>query len=595
MPPELRLVYRDDAGTKFWSYRLDGTVLTVLSGAVGGKTKTTTTSFPSEVTAHERITRLVAAKVDAGYFADELPVELRRFSEVAGEIRVAGNAEQPDDRVWVFTESVRIPHGLWMDYRTGFLRVGTDDDPIVGILVRGDLHIDGCLVNWEDDYGPFLQVHGNLTARSIATGGSQIHVAGNLVTEDLVGVYNHGCITVGGDLTARTIATEHLVEAKGATTGHRYEGWGAKVYPVRAGVVDTADPHEPKGVFAAALVREGAVDLEAARRRLAAGKPIARPTFSSVRDNFRAKVGKKAAVAHTVRSMTLAYKDMTVLPDELFTFANLEKLDLTHNKLRTLPERIGELTALRELRLRGNGLQTLPESIGELTRLEHLDLEANCVVGLPATLARCAQLKTVNLTNNPYSYVRSSFGRWRDVRLMWTLPECLFELPALEHLTFNQTFVRSLPARPFISPRLAPMRVRYTLLLDHDPAAHPQLTVDVESSRERATDYIRFWFDTDYIRLESFRNPRTGGYDFTDVTAMLGLILRIAIPTAAPYDEALETFDKQAREIVRDLHRYGEGTGHARHLFTALGTALDAWELDNPLIAGLREIFRAHT
>jgi predicted DNA-binding WGR domain protein len=595
--PTLRLTYQDDAVTRFWSYAVAGAVLTLRSGVIGGKTKSETKVYASDAAAQERAAKLLSAKVDAGYFVDDLPVELRRFADVADEIHVAGNSEEPDDRVWVFPASVAIPHSLWMDYRAGWLRVADNEAPIAGILVRGDLDIDGCLVNFEDDSGPFLEVHGNLTARSIATGGSQIHVTGSITTGDLVGVYNHGCVHADGDVNARTIATEHTVEAKGVVTAHRYDGWGATVYAVRGSDIDTADPYEPKGVFAASLVRDGSVDLSLARRWLAAGKPISRPAFSSVRDEFRKKVGAKLATPEKVKSLSLSGKDLTSLPDELFAFRKLERLDLTHNQLRTLPDRIGELTELRELHLRGNGLQKLPDSIGDLTRLEHLDLEANCLVGLPTSLARCTRLKTVNLTNNPYSYVRSSFGRWQDVALMWALPECLAALPALEQLQFDQTFVRSLPARPFASPHLAPIEVKRTLLLDHDPALHPQLRVDIASSREKAADYIRYWFDRDHVRLELFYDPKTRRYDFAEVSALLDLILRIVIPAAAPYDTALENFEIESRDIARWINDDGDADEHVRQLFTALDAVLDQWQhkaSDNPLITALRPIFLAY-
>ncbi len=106
-----------------------------------------------------------------------------------------------------------LPHALWIDDRAGVLKCGDDEPPIAGILVRGDLTMDGALLNWEDDFGPFLQVEGNLTTRAMATGGSRVYVGGN-----------HGQLEVGGTLTARVVATEHRVESAGALNAHRYDG-----------------------------------------------------------------------------------------------------------------------------------------------------------------------------------------------------------------------------------------------------------------------------------------------------------------------------------------------------------------------------------
>jgi hypothetical protein len=547
----------------------------------------------------------VAAPIPA-----DLPVQWLRFADVKDEIHVAGNGEQPDDLVLVLPGGARLPGSLELDYHADSLGGGAEG-PAVGILVRGDLTIDGSLLNWEDDYGPFLEVHGDLTVRGIATGGSQIHIGGSLTTEELVGVYNHGRIAIDGDLNARIIATEHTVAARGRTTGHRYEGHGQMIYAVHGDAVDGDNPYECKGVFASGVLGvENHADLDRARRWVASGRTICRPAFTSVREEFRARIGSRLDRSESVRSLTFIYKDLTVVPDEIFAFRNLRTLDLTGNRLRTLPERLGGLTELRELRLRGNGLHALPESVGNLTKLRHLDLEANCLVGLPDSLARCAALNTVNLVNNPYSYVRLSFGSWRDVELMWSLPDCLFELPELEHLTFSQTLIKTLPARPFSSPLLARTHVRSTLLTEHDPALHPQLDIDTDSSRGHAENYIEYWFNSETVRLSRFFDQRTGGYDFTEYTALLELLLRILIPAAAPYDRALKAFDRRAAGIAKGIHRdHGDqttiarkaepftGTEHVRRLFTAFAESLEPWEqaaAHNPLIIGLREIFRGH-
>jgi hypothetical protein len=168
------------------------------------------------------------APLPAGALPEDLPVLRVRFADVRPEIHVAGNSEEPDDQVLVLPGGTNLPGSLWLDYRAGSLLVGDDKAPVVGIPVRGDLRIGGCLVNWEDDYGPFLQVHGDLTATGIATGGSQIHIGGNVITDEVVGVYSHGSVTIDGDLTARLIATEHTVSAMGHTTGLRYTGWATR-------------------------------------------------------------------------------------------------------------------------------------------------------------------------------------------------------------------------------------------------------------------------------------------------------------------------------------------------------------------------------
>ncbi|PTL83318.1 WGR domain-containing protein [Vitiosangium sp. GDMCC 1.1324] len=594
--PALRLVGLEGAVRKFWSYEQHGASLDLHHGVVGTAGKRESKTFPSEEAAATFARKTVAAKVDKGYYASDLAFETFTWEQVKGEVMAAGYSES--DRVLVLTGDVVVPHNLWLDYRSGLLALADEDDPpFVGLIVRGNLTIEGCLLNYENDFGPFLQVHGNLTALGIATGGSLMRVDGDVTTGDMVGVYNHGCFAAGGNLLARTIATEHTISAGGQLDAHRYLGWGAKVYAVSGGVEDRQDPYEAKGVFVPAVVKDERVDLRKARELLAAGKPISRPEFTSVRGAFRKLVAKKLEEPDKVKSLSLAGKDLTSLPEELFRFRRLEKLDLTHNKLRTLPEELGLLTELRELRLRGNGLQTLPESIGALTKLRFLNLEANCIWRLPESLARCVELRTVNLTNNPYSYVRASFGGWQKIELMWDFPEVLTRLPKLEELTFDGTFLRTLPTRRFDSTTLRKAIVKNSLVTQVDPELHSQLSVAVEDSAQRAVNYIRYWFDTDDIHLEDFYDFKAQRYDFKEVIALLGLLLRINIPTAAPYDASLTEFEKQSGYLAKRLNWDGKEGHHVRALFGALRDALDTLGEPYPgnaLIAGLRTLFAAH-
>ncbi|WP_224365048.1 leucine-rich repeat domain-containing protein [Hyalangium versicolor] len=595
---QLRLLGLEGAIRKFWSYEQRGASLDLHHGVVGTAGKRESKAFPSEEAAAAFARKTVAAKVAKGYYSSELAFETVTWSQVKDEVKAAGNSEAESDRVLVLTGDIVVPHNLWLDYRCGILALADEDDPpFIGLIVRGNLTIEGCLLNHENDYGPFLQVHGNLIAQAIATGGSQIRVKGNVTARDMVGVYNHGCFAAGGELVARTIATEHTITAEGPLDTHQYLGWGAKVFAVSGGVEDRQEPYEAKGVFVPAVVDGDRVDLRKARELLAAGKPISRTEFTSVRGAFRKLVAKKLEEPDKVKSLSLAGKDLTSLPEELFLFRRLEKLDLTHNRLRTLPEELGLLTELRELHLRGNGLQTLPESIGALTKLRFLNLEANCIWRLPESLARCVELRMVNLTNNPYSPVRNSFGGWQKVELMWDFPEVLTRLPKLETLTFDGTFLRTLPARRFDSTTLQKVTVRNSLVMQVDPELHAQLNVAVEDSAQRAVNYIRYWFATDVIHLEDFYDFKARRYDFAEVITLLGLLLRINIPTAAPYDASVAEFKKQSEYLAKHLNWDGKGGHHVRALFGALRDALDTLGEpypDNALIAGLRTVFAAH-
>ena len=222
--------------------------------------------------------------------------------------------------------------------------------------------------------------------------------------------------------------------------------------------------------------------------------------------------------------------------------------------------------------------------------LRLLDLSSNCLVALPDALARCHKLEVVNLTNNPYSYVRSSFGSWDNARLMWDFPEVLTRLPRLRKLSLDQTFVRALPARAFDSEQLEPLTIKRTLITEADAALHPKIAVDVASSYEKAVDYIGYWFDG----VEDGLREQLEQCDWSDAQALLALLLRINVPISAPYDKALARFDKEIEKVCRRLRWAPEQAPHLRSLFAALGEAVDVFAAErgeNALVAGLRQRF----
>ncbi|NVI98520.1 hypothetical protein HV824_10340 [Myxococcus sp. AM009] len=595
----LSLVSREKGTERTWSFERSGTAVTLREGPLGGKSKQTEKVFETEAEALAFCDKNLRAKVEKGFFSAELGLRAVPFSELQAELKVAASAESATARVLVHDGDLVVPHDLILDDGFGLLSPEKDaPSPLVGLLVRGTLTIEGCLLNFEDDTGPFLQVEGSLAASGVGVGGSQIRVNGSVRTNELVGVYNHGHLDVGGDLDARIVATEHAVTVAGKTNALRYLGWGASIFPVADGVEDASDPHDAKGVFVSGVLKkpEGQVDLSLARERLAERKPNLLETPVSVRAEFRKQMAKKLEAPDTLKSLALTHKNLGTLPAELFHFRRLEKLDLTGNKLRTLPEELGQLTELRELRLGGNGLRELPESVGNLEKLVHLDLEANCLWRLPESLARCTELRTLNLINNPYSYVRAAFGGWRKVKVLRDFPEVLTRLPKLEVVEFKGTFLRSLPTRAFDSKALQRVSIKDSLITDVDRALHPLVEVDLEHAKQTAADFVRFWFAHDTVHLADFFDATTRRYDFTDVIALAGLLLESAVPVPASYEGVLATWKQQIDRVGHVIDRSERNPEHSRALFGALRDALDTLGEPygaNALVDGLRALFDA--
>ena len=105
---------------------------------------------------------------------------------------------------------------------------GDDADGPDGTIVDGDLEVSGTIVNRDSDNGPFLLVTGNVHAKNLVAGGSEIVILGDLIVDEVIfGYYNHGSITVHGATRAKAIITEyHSFDLRGRIEGITVSGRG---------------------------------------------------------------------------------------------------------------------------------------------------------------------------------------------------------------------------------------------------------------------------------------------------------------------------------------------------------------------------------
>jgi len=114
----------------------------------------------------------------------------------------------------------RVVDGLPLDFNELDRWLGCEGRAAVlcGLVVDGDLEVDGSVLNREMDFGPFLLVTGKLTAGNMGCGGSRVLVGGDLEIEHgLFGFYNHGAIQIEGDARVPVVLSEeHLIRFAGA-------------------------------------------------------------------------------------------------------------------------------------------------------------------------------------------------------------------------------------------------------------------------------------------------------------------------------------------------------------------------------------------
>lgn len=99
---------------------------------------------------------------------------------------------------------------------TSLLELSTATN-LSGLVVTGNLHISGALVNQDGESGATLIVEGSLKARQASCGGAYVRVGGDVHIEDvLYAHYNDGWLDIGGALFAKALINdEHCVSING--------------------------------------------------------------------------------------------------------------------------------------------------------------------------------------------------------------------------------------------------------------------------------------------------------------------------------------------------------------------------------------------
>lgn len=113
-------------------------------------------------------------------------------------------AEGWGDAAWRARLGIVLPEGAL-----------AETERIAGLLVLGDLQIDGALINADLNDAPFLAVRGHLMARALVNGGAAIIVEGCAhIAECVIGRDNHGGLDVAQRLrTTVLIRDGHMLHA----------------------------------------------------------------------------------------------------------------------------------------------------------------------------------------------------------------------------------------------------------------------------------------------------------------------------------------------------------------------------------------------
>ncbi len=102
----------------------------------------------------------------------------------------------------------------------------------------------------------------------------------------------------------------------------------------------------------------------------------------------------------SVLRLSLQWKKIKNLGEQLSQFKNLQELHLKGMHLKTIPLEIFDLTDLVILEISNNQLGIIPEEIGKLINLTHLNLSQNYLINLPASFQLLKKLQYLDIWSN---------------------------------------------------------------------------------------------------------------------------------------------------------------------------------------------------
>ncbi|KAJ8283077.1 hypothetical protein COCON_G00055960 [Conger conger] len=159
------------------------------------------------------------------------------------------------------------------------------------------------------------------------------------------------------------------------------------------------------------------------------------------------------------KQLYLAYNRLTVLPDHVSLFANLEFIDISNNEISVLCEDLTRLNKLKTLIAKNNRLDesSLPKDFGSM-QLEVLNLSGNRFVQLPNQCLKLERLKSLSVGGNRLKTIPAEIEHLTSLELLYLggnlitdIPPELASLPNLSYLVLCDNRIQSVP------PQLARM------------------------------------------------------------------------------------------------------------------------------------------
>lgn len=464
------LEFNDEKSHKFWQIELDKNSFTVTYGKLATAGKSNVKEFETEEKAQKEAEKLVKQKLKKGYAQQSATQTLKNDIDAT---TVEGEAYYISGGVRFYDNATVIKGDLNLE----FLDDEDASSPAYfkGIVVEGDLHVEGNIFNLEDDYGKFLDVRGNLYANNLIVGGNEVKVSGHIdVKYFTIKTYNHGEVFAASITTPVLVIEESSIEVENEEGVGVYidknMGYSDKVfcYETLGKMFYDFDSDEFKDYteddfddldYIADLIEAIQVHKEKTVLDdiLAYQKVYLKDTIKTIKPYVEVK--KEEAEDDTVAFLKEKSKKIEVNDEEIDTstlqqnqIKDITLLDMfgkEGKEIKKLPEFIVELQKLRHLSLCDNKITSISKEILNLKNLEYLDLSSNSIRVVPKSIKKLNKLEFLNLDDNKINVLPSEIGVLRELTYLNLrlnqideLPSALYELRKLKTLNLMNCYTK---------------------------------------------------------------------------------------------------------------------------------------------------------
>jgi Leucine-rich repeat (LRR) protein len=141
------------------------------------------------------------------------------------------------------------------------------------------------------------------------------------------------------------------------------------------------------------------------------------------------------------KRVSLTYKRLTVVPEEVLGDTSITELLLSFNKIDEIDPRIVQLNNLESFSLQANNFTSFPKEICLLKNLKYLNLSNNKIDSIPNCIQNLSQLETFRCSNCHLSYISDSISELKNLDYLDLSSNILQQIPNSLFLDSSLTFL----------------------------------------------------------------------------------------------------------------------------------------------------------